>query len=399
MTPTVAAAAPAGDLRAGFPAPPSSGLDLFGPLTLNYYALCIVVGIIAAILLSSRLWKSRGGSVDNVMDATLWAVLLGIVGGRLYHVFSSPDAYFGPNFDGSGDLTLIPQVWLGGLGIWGAIVLGAVGIWIACRRYGIKFAGFADVIVPGVLLGQAIGRWGNWFNQELYGAPTSLPWGLEVDAEHRVPQVQHLSESTLFHPTFLYESLWSLAGVVLLVLLHKKFRFKQGLLAWTYVAYYTLGRFWIESLRIDELGKSTQWISLFGQEWRLNMWAALFTFVLAVVMLVVLFLRRPRTAEAVAEELEVYRAGHGTRTVGSAQDIDPDVDGDAPEDSDRESVEDADHDAEESTVADQSPDGETSTGPDAETPEEDAAAQEGGASDETAVSAGEDPSEATDERR
>ncbi|GAB3188529.1 prolipoprotein diacylglyceryl transferase [Nesterenkonia suensis] len=312
MTSPAAAATRDGDLLAGFPAPPSSGLDL-GPITVNFYALCIVAGIVAAILLTSKLWKSRGGSSENVMDATLWAVLLGIVGGRLYHVFSSPDAYFGPNFDGSGDLSLIPQIWLGGLGIWGAILLGAVGVWFACRRYGMKFAGFADAVVPGVLLAQAIGRWGNWFNQELYGGPTNLPWGLAVDMDRRVPQVAHMSESTLFHPTFLYESIWNLLGVAALLLLYRRFQFKQGLLAWTYVAYYTLGRFWIESLRIDELDKSTQFINIFGLTWRLNMWASVLTFLVAVVMLYVLWSKRPRTAEQLAEEQHVFRPGHGPR--------------------------------------------------------------------------------------
>ncbi|GAA3051947.1 MULTISPECIES: prolipoprotein diacylglyceryl transferase [Actinomycetes] len=316
MTSTAAAAATDGDLLAGFPAPPSSGLDL-GPLTLNFYALCIVAGIVVAILLTSKLWKSRGGSSENVMDATLWAVLLGIVGGRLYHVFSSPDAYFGPNFDGSGDLSLIPQIWRGGLGIWGAILLGAVGVWFACRRYGMKFGAFADAVVPGVLLAQAIGRWGNWFNQELYGGPTNLPWGLTVELEHRVPQVSHMSESTLFHPTFLYESVWNLLGVALLLVLYRRFQVKQGLLAWTYVAYYTLGRFWIESLRIDELDKSTQFINIFGLDWRLNMWASVLTFLVAVVMLYVLWSKRPRTAEQLAEEQEVFRAGHGPRAEGT----------------------------------------------------------------------------------
>lgn len=308
---------------AGFPAPPSSGIDL-GPLSLNFYALSIVAGIIVAVLLTSRLWRARGGSSENVMDATLWAVLLGIVGGRLYHVFSSPDAYFGPNFDGTGDLSLIPQVWLGGLGIWGAIVLGAVGVWFACRRYGMKFGAFSDAVVPGVLLAQAFGRWGNWFNQELYGGPTDLPWGLEVDMDRRVPQVSHMSEATLFHPTFLYESVWNLIGVVGLLLLWRRFRFKQGMVAWTYVAYYTLGRFWIESLRIDELDKSTQFISLFGLEWRLNMWAAVFTFIIAIVMLYLLYSRRPRTEVGLAEEQEIFRPGHGPRalTVDSADGAD-----------------------------------------------------------------------------
>lgn len=289
---------------AGFPAPPSDGVDIFGPLSLNFYAVCIVAGIVAAYLLASRLWKSRGGAPENVVDALLWAVLFGLVGGRLYHVFSSPDAYFGPD----GDLSLIPQIWRGGLGIWGAVALGAVGVWLACRRYGMKFGAFADVVVPGVLLAQAIGRWGNWFNQELFGAPTSLPWGLEVDADHP-NRPSHLSEATLFHPTFLYESLWNLAGVALLLFLWKRFQFKQGLLAWTYVAYYTLGRLWIEDLRIDP----AQWIELAGVGARLNVWTSLLVLLVSLGMMAWLWSRRPRTDEALAEELHIYRPGFGDR--------------------------------------------------------------------------------------
>ncbi|GAA1170601.1 prolipoprotein diacylglyceryl transferase [Nesterenkonia xinjiangensis] len=378
MTSTAAAAATDGDLLAGFPAPPSSGLDL-GPITLNFYALCIVAGIVAAILLTSRLWKSRGGSADNVMDATLWAVLLGIIGGRLYHVFSSPDAYFGPNFDGSGDLSLIPQIWRGGLGIWGAILLGAVGVWFACRRYGMKFGGFADAVVPGVLLAQAIGRWGNWFNQELYGGPTDLPWGLTVDMEHRVPQVSHMSESTLFHPTFLYESIWNLLGVVALLFLYRRFQFKQGMLAWTYVAYYTLGRFWIESLRIDELDKSTQFINILGLNWRLNMWAAVLTFLVAVAMLYVLWSKRPRTAEQLAEEQEVFTPGHGPRAeiADGAADGDDDSAGDGDEDSAADAQDTADADGE---AADDVDAEDASSRPDPETVSSDPRGQASGGS-------------------
>lgn len=356
-------------IAAGFPAPPSDGVDIFGPLSLNFYAVCIVVGIIAAYLLAVRLWRSRGGAPEHVVDALLWAVLLGIVGGRLYHVFSSPDAYFGPGFDGSGDLSLIPQIWLGGLGIWGAVALGAVGVWIACRRYGMKFGAFADAVVPGVLLAQAIGRWGNWFNQELYGGPTNLPWGLNVDMEYRVEEVSHMSENTLFHPTFLYESLWNLAGAVLLLLLWKRFQFKQGLLAWTYVAYYTLGRFWIENLRIDELDKSTQWISLLGVSLRLNVWVSLVMFLVAVGMMVWLWTRRPRTDEALAEELQSYHPGFAER----------------PEATTEEGLEEAEEDPEEDA---------SDSGTEAE-PEEAESEEDEPGSEETEEDAGSDPERST----
>ncbi|EXF25161.1 diacylglyceryl transferase [Nesterenkonia sp. AN1] len=305
-----ATASATAQISAAFPSPPTDGIDLVGPLRIGFYGLAIGLGILVAYFVSSRLWKSRGGSPENVFDALIWAVLLGIVGGRLYHVITSPDAYFGED----GDLSLIPQVWLGGLGIVGAVALGAVGVWFACRRYGMKFGAFADVIVPGVILAQAIGRWGNYFNQELYGAPTNLPWGLAIDTtqRHQAPPLG-ASESTLYHPTFLYESIWNLIGFFLLIALYRRFAVKQGLIAWTYVAYYSLGRFWIESLRIDEINKSTQWINIFGLEWRLNMWMSVFLFVLALGMLIWLWTRRPRTDAALAEELEIYRPGQGPR--------------------------------------------------------------------------------------
>ncbi|MGJ9372155.1 prolipoprotein diacylglyceryl transferase [Nesterenkonia sp. CF4.4] len=310
QTAAEATASATAQISAAFPAPPTDGIDLVGPLRIGFYGLAIGLGILVAYLVASRLWKSRGGSPENVFDALIWAVLLGIVGGRLYHVITSPDAYFGED----GDLSLIPQVWLGGLGIVGAVALGAVGVWFACRRYGMKFGAFADVLVPGVILAQAIGRWGNYFNQELYGAPTNLPWGLEIDTSqrHQAPPLG-AGESTLYHPTFLYESLWNLIGFFLLLALYRRFAVKQGLLVWTYVAYYSLGRFWIESLRIDEINKSTQWINLFGLEWRLNMWMSVFLFLLALVMMIWLWTRRPRTEAALAEEMEIYRPGQGPR--------------------------------------------------------------------------------------
>ncbi|MCH8570431.1 prolipoprotein diacylglyceryl transferase [Nesterenkonia sp. AY15] len=310
QTAAEATASATAQISAAFPSPPTDGIDIVGPLRIGFYGLAIGLGILVAYFVSSRLWKSRGGSPENVFDALIWAVLLGIVGGRLYHVITSPDAYFGEN----GDLSLIPQVWLGGLGIVGAVALGAVGVWFACRRYGMKFGAFADVIVPGVILAQAIGRWGNYFNQELYGAPTNLPWGLAIDTtqRHQAPPLG-ASESTLYHPTFLYESIWNLIGFFLLIALYRRFAVKQGLLTWTYVAYYSLGRFWIESLRVDEMNKSTQWINIFGIEWRLNMWMSVFLFLLALSMLIWLWSRRPRTEAALAEEMEIYRPGQGPR--------------------------------------------------------------------------------------
>ncbi len=271
-------------LPASIPSPDWSGFTIgpfdiwsfqLGPLTLHAYALCILAGIAAALWLTSVRWKRRGGPEDAIWDIAIWAIPFGIIGGRLYHVFSSPDAYFGPD----GNLWLIPQLWLGGLGIWGAVVLGVVGAWIGCRRSGVKLTAFMDAAAPGLLLAQAIGRWGNWFNQELYGGPTTLPWGLEIDADN--PDFPAgLPADTLFHPTFLYESLWSLLGVGLLLLLDRHFKFRHGRLFWLYAAYYTLGRVWIEAMRIDDAEL------IFGV--RLNVWTSIIVFALAVVVFIVL---------------------------------------------------------------------------------------------------------------
>jgi hypothetical protein len=171
------------------------------------------------------------------------------------------------------------------------VAFGLLGAWIACRRAGIKLPAFMDAAAPGVLLAQAIGRWGNWFNQELFGAPTTLPWGLQIDADSpNFPA--NAAPGTLFHPTFLYESLWNLAGVALLLVLDKRFKFRRGMLFWLYVAFYTLGRIWIEMLRIDD----AEMITILGVTQRLNVWTSLLLLVAAVVIFIVLA-RQPRTAE------------------------------------------------------------------------------------------------------
>ncbi|NKX56018.1 prolipoprotein diacylglyceryl transferase [Arthrobacter mobilis] len=305
---SLAAAVPA-----AIPSPGWSGFTI-GPVTIHAYALCILAGIAAALWLTDRRWKARSGPEGAVWDIAIWAIPFGIIGGRLYHVVSSPDAYFGPN----GDLGLIPQVWRGGLGIWGAVALGLVGAWIGCRRAGLKLSAFMDVAAPGVLLAQAIGRWGNWFNQELFGAPTTLPWGLQIDPGN--PNFPPgMAPDTLFHPTFLYESLWNLAGVALLLALDKRFRFRRGLLFWLYVAIYTLGRVWIEMLRIDD----AEMVSLFGVTARLNVWTSLLLFAVSVVIFVLLA-RRPRTEADESLYLEgrapeAAAAGAGTAPKGGAE--------------------------------------------------------------------------------
>lgn len=281
-----------GSVSAAIPAPAWSGFDI-GPLRIHAYALCILLGIIAALWLTDRRWKRRGGPEGSIWDIAIWAIPFGIIGGRLYHVLSSPDAYFGPGFDGTGDLSLIPQIWLGGLGIWGAVVLGVVGAWIGCRRSNVKISAFIDAAAPGILLAQAIGRWGNYFNQELFGGPTTLPWGLSVSPEF-VPA--GYSPDTLFHPTFLYECVWNLLGVAALLLLDRKFRLREGRLFLLYAMIYTAGRVWIEVLRID----AAEQITFFGITTRLNVWTSIVVFLAALVAFVVIgILRRGKVSDSV----------------------------------------------------------------------------------------------------
>ena len=264
-------------LPAAIPSPSQSVWNL-GPLPLRAYALAILAGIVAALWITQRRMAERGGPAERVVDIAFWAVPFGIVGGRVYHVVSSPQAYFGEG----GDPWRALAIWEGGLGIWGAIALGAVGAWIGCRRHNVRFASFADVVAPGLLVAQAIGRLGNWFNQELFGGPTQLPWGLEIDAAHLPPG---FDEGTLFHPTFLYEMVWCLAGAALLVWLDRRFRLGNGQVFWLYVLIYVTGRGWIEMVRIDP---ATIVAGL-----RLNVWTSLLVGALALVAFLLAARRHP----------------------------------------------------------------------------------------------------------
>ncbi len=266
------------------PSPSTSELHL-GPLPLRGYSLLIILGIAAAIWLGTRRWVARGGEKSTVSDIALWAIPFGIVGARLYHVITTSEPYFG---DG-GDPVKALYIWEGGISIWGAVAGGAVGAWIGCRRKGVALSAFADVVAPGIALGQAIGRWGNWFNQELYGRATTLPWGLEIDAEHRPEGMQDLAT---YHPTFLYESLWNLGVVAVVIWADRRFRLDRGRAFALYAAAYTVGRFWIEYLRVDE---SHEVLGL-----RLNDWTSLLVFGAAVTFLAVI--RRPPAVDRAADE-------------------------------------------------------------------------------------------------
>jgi prolipoprotein diacylglyceryl transferase len=235
---------------------PDRGVWYLGPLPLRAYALCIIAGIIVAIWWGERRWVARGGIKGEVTDIAVWAVPFGLVGGRLYHVITDNQKYFGPGKDPLAAL----QIWNGGLGIWGAIALGAVGAWIACRRRGIPLPAMADALAPGIVVAQAIGRLGNYFNQELYGGDTTLPWGLEiyrrVTPEGREDALAGIAIDhtpiQVVHPTFLYELLWNLGVALLIVWADRKFRLGHGRVFALYVAGYTAGRFWIELMRTDE---------------------------------------------------------------------------------------------------------------------------------------------------
>ena len=235
---------------------PAQGVWQLGPVPLRAYALFIIAGIIAALLIGDRRWVARGGEPGVIYDVVLWAVPFGLIGGRLYHVITDWPKYFG---EGGAGLVGALRIWDGGLGIWGAVALGGVGAWIACRRLGIPLPAFGDAIAPGIILAQAIGRLGNYFNQELYGRETTLPWGLEIyerrNAAGALDNLNGVSTGelvTIVHPTFLYELLWNLLIFAALILIDRRWRIGHGRLFAMYVAGYCLGRFWIELMRADE---------------------------------------------------------------------------------------------------------------------------------------------------
>ncbi|MFD7540209.1 prolipoprotein diacylglyceryl transferase [Streptomyces sp. NPDC059819] len=257
---------------------PSTGVLHLGPVPLRAYAFCIILGVFVAVWLGNRRWVARGGDRGVIADVTIWAVPFGLVGGRLYHVLTSPDAYFGNH----GEPIRALYVWEGGLGIWGAIALGGLGAWIGCRRRCIPLPAFADAIAPGIAVAQAIGRWGNWFNQELYGRPTTLPWGLEIDRAHRPFGMLDIAT---YHPTFLYESLWDIGVAALVLWAARRFALGHGRAFALYAAAYTAGRFWTEYLRIDE---AHTFLGL-----RLNDWTSVVVFLGAIAYLVVSARRLP----------------------------------------------------------------------------------------------------------
>jgi prolipoprotein diacylglyceryl transferase len=266
---------------------PSQGVWYVGPFPIRAYALCIIAGIVVAVWLGDRRWQARGGLPGQVGDIAIWAVPFGIVGGRLYHVITDNGNYFG----GGNDPITALYIWQGGLGIWGAIALGSVGVYIGARRAGVKFLPLADALAPGVVIAQAIGRLGNYFNQELFGKPTDLPWALEIPDVTARPF--GYEQFTTFHPTFLYELLWNLAVAALVIWADRRFRLGHGRAFALYVAGYCAGRGWIEYLRIDPVEAD----DVFGL--RLNVWTSIVLFVAAVAIFVWSSRRHPGREESV----------------------------------------------------------------------------------------------------
>jgi prolipoprotein diacylglyceryl transferase len=270
-------------ILAYFPSPPRGVWHLW-IVPIRAYALFIVIGIVAALLIGDRRWQARGGERGVIYDIALWAVPFGLIGGRLYHLATDWRTYFG---EGGAGLVAALSIWDGGLGIWGAVALGGVGAWIACRRRGIPLPAFGDAIAPGIVLAQAIGRLGNYFNQELYGRETTMPWGLEIFYRrdpagfvdvHSLDGVSTGQLAMVVQPTFLYELLWNLVVFALLIYLDRRFSLGHGRLFALYVAGYCIGRFGIELLRDDA---ATHIAGI-----RVNSFTSTFVFIGAVVYLI-----------------------------------------------------------------------------------------------------------------
>ena len=279
---------------------PDNGVWHLGPVPIRGYALCIIAGIVLAVWIGERRWVARGGQFGDVQDLAIWAVPFGLVGGRLYHVATDWEQYFG---EGQNPVTAL-YIWRGGLGIWGAVALGALGVVLGARLKGIRLLPILDALAPGVLVAQALGRWGNWFNQELYGRPTDLPWALEIDPSNW-PADKSYPVGTTFHPTFLYESLWVLAAFVLVIWADRRFRLGHGRVLALYVMAYTAGRAWIEYLRVDDV----QLEDVGGL--RFNVWVSIVMFLAAAAYFAWSARRHP------GREEEVYRPGRGPEEPGA----------------------------------------------------------------------------------
>ena len=259
------------------PSPASGVWEVFG-FPLRAYAMCIIAGIVVGMIIAGRRWRARGGSQDTLELVIAVSIPCGIVGARLYHVITDYQLYFGPGRDPIDAL----KIWNGGLGIWGAVAAGVAGAYLVARRKQVRFPALLDAVAPGLVVAQAIGRLGNWFNQELFGSPTTLPWGLRID-----PAFMPVGDAagTLYHPTFLYEMLWCFAGAALLIWLDRRFQLGHGRVFLLYIVIYTSGRLWIELLRIDP---AHEFLGL-----RINVWTSIIVGLGALVAFVVVGRRHP----------------------------------------------------------------------------------------------------------
>ncbi len=261
----------------------------------------ILAGIIVAMIIVNRRLTRRGGEPGIVIDIVLWAVPLGIIGARFYHVFTHIGDYFYPG----ANLWNVFAIWDGGNALYGSLIGGAIGAWIGCRITGIRLWSFADALAPAMLVAQAIGRLGNYFNHELFGLPTTLPWGLEIESTNaKFPT--GLADGTLFHPLFLYEIIWNLVGVALLLLIERRFHLRWGRLFALYLVWYGLGRSWLEAIRIDPSSDGFLGIPA-------NVWASFAAVVLGIVLFIVQGRRHPGL------EISVYREGRGPKGVASPE--------------------------------------------------------------------------------
>jgi len=257
-----------------FPSPTFESFTV-GPFTVHMYALCILVGISVAYLIGSARFKARGGSSGELLDVVLWAVPIGIIGGRLFHVATHASDYFGRYDSIQETLFHVIAVWEGGLAIYGAIIAGTLGAWVGSKAAKVRFVSVLDALAPGVILAQAIGRWGNWFNQELFGEPTDLPWGLSIPVGNPAAP-KEFSSDTLYHPAFLYEFVLNILGFVLLIVLDKRFQLRWGKLFAAYLVTYSTIRFFIEGIRLDP---SSVFFGL-----RTNQWSAVIGIVIGLVI-------------------------------------------------------------------------------------------------------------------
>lgn len=272
---------------------PTVGVLHLGPLAIHAYALCILIGIGAAVAIAQRRLAERGGREGAVLDVALWAVPFGILGGRLYHVITTPQPYFG---EGGNPVDAL-KIWNGGLGIWGAIAMGALGAFIACRRLEVPFLALADAAAPGIAVAQAIGRWGNWFNNEIYGEPTDLPWGLVIYQFSGGRAVLDAQGEPIvlgtFHPTFLYESIFCLALAIGLLLLDRYRRLATGQVLGAYIAGYPIGRIVLETMRTDHANE------ILGL--RVNIWTSIVVFLFGVAIWVYCARHDERAAQGGAD--------------------------------------------------------------------------------------------------